>query len=263
MKTMMITLVLAASAALLNAQAPPEICRRLQAVQLLAVQEPQEEALKKLTGRWLEDILHLLRGPGPNGTYRWARLDESDARTEPKGVEVEDSAQTLTVQWTNWFGFHLRCPKKKNLFWGNAPVMVRKVILVSEGGEKILLENHRLDRGEDLTRKFGAILPEGRLEVVFERLPGGERSAYVELSGLLAGLADDPDNPQAPLVKEIRAMIAAGPDGSALSGHLERALGRCQQGVRRELEYILYLLNGTERERADGRRRLEELIRTL
>jgi hypothetical protein len=260
---MMMTLVLAASAAPLNAQAPPEICRRLQAVQLLAAQEPQEEALKQLTGRWMEDILHLLRVPVPDGTYRWARLSESDARTEPKGVDVEESVQTLTIPVTNWFGFHLRCPKKKNLFWGNAPVMVRKVVLTAGGTSKVLMVDRRLDRGEDLTQRFGAILPEGRLEVAFERLPGGERSAYVELSGLLAGLTDDPENPQAPLVGEVRAMIAAGADGSAFPQHLDRALGQCQKGIRRELEFILYLLNGTERERADGRRKLEELIRTL
>jgi hypothetical protein len=263
MKTLIATLSVLSLAVLSGAQAPPEVCRKLQAVQLLAAQEPQEDAVGKLTGRWLEEVLHLLRGPAPDGTYRWARLAESDARTEPRGVDVEDPVQTLTVPVEDWYGFHLRCPRKKNLFWGNAPVMVQKVLLVSGGVERILVENHRLDRGEELLRKFGAIVPEGRLEITFERLPGGERSAHVELSGLLAGLADAPENPQAPLVGEVRAMLATGAGGAAFPGHLERALDRCQQGIRRELEFILYLLNGTEGERADGRRRLEALIRTL
>jgi len=263
MRKMILALGITLWTGLAGAQAPPEICRRLQAVELLASLESQEDALKRLSVRWLEDVLHLLRGPAPDGTYRWARLSESDARTEPQGVEVEEEARILTVQATNWFGFRLHCPKKKNLFWGNAPVMVRKVVLTTGGVEKILFENHRLERGEDLAHKFGFILAEGRLEITLERLPGAERSAYVELTGLLAGLVDDPDNPQAPLAKEIRGMIAAGPDGSAFPGHLERALDQCRTGIHRELEYILFLLNGSERERADGRRRLEELIRSL
>ena len=244
-------------------QVPESVCARLTAVQVLTAQETRDDALLALAQNLLTQALAGLRGPRPDGSYLYARLSEEESIAVPKTVDVENSPQTFTVSGVIWFGFRLRCPDNKNLFWGNAPAMVKKATLISGGTSKILLENRKLGRGEEFTQKFGAVLPEVRLEIVFEKIPGGDRDPQLEFTGLAAGLKDDPGNPNAELVVEVRALREEGFNGFRFPDHLEKALGYCRKGIKRDLEYILYLLNGTERERDEGVQRLRDLIRAM
>lgn len=247
--------------------APPEVpdaCERLRAARLLLPMAEGEESAGRLVAELVAGALHDLRGPRPDGTYRWARLSEQAAVPVEKGVEVERGTMEWKAEGTNWFALRIKCPGKKNLFWGNAPVMLRSVTLDDgTGAPKVLLKDRRLAREEEVKLPFGAILPKAAVTIVFEKLPEGERDPWVEVTGLQADLWDDPANPQAEMVARVRDLRGERPGGEWYASRLDRALEGCAKPVKRELEYILYLLNGTPREQEEGRRRLEELLKRM
>jgi len=245
-------------------QTPPDACERLRTARVLAPLIEREEAAGRLIIGLVADALHDLRGPRPDGTYRWARLSEQAAETVQKGVEVDRDRVEWNVEGTNWFALRIRCPGKKNLFWGNAPVMIRSITLEDgTGPPKVLLSDRRLAREEEVKLSFGAIFPRASVTVVFEKLPDAERDPYIEVSGLQAGLWDDPANPRAEMAKRVKDIEGEQPGGEWYASRLDRALEGCRQPFKRELETILYLLNGSPREQEEGRQRLEELIEKM
>jgi len=256
--------LLLAGPLLLSAQEAPDACERLRTARVLLPLVEREETAGRIAATLVADTLHDLRGPRPDGSYRWARLSEQAAQPVEKGVDVDRDRLEWKAEGTDWFALNLKCPSKKNLFWGNAPVMVRSVAVDDgTGPPKVLLRDRRLARGEEIKVPFGSILSRVTVAVVFEKLPEGERDPYVEVAGLQAGLLDDGANPQAELVKRVADLAGEKPGGDWYASRLDRALEGCAKPVRRELETILYLLNGTSREQEEGRRRLAELLERM
>lgn len=246
---------------LLQAQDAPDACERLRTARLLLPLVEQEDAAGRIAATLVADTLHTLRGPRPDGTYRWARLSEKASFEVEKGVEVDRDRLEWKAEGKDWFALRLKCPGKKNLFWGNAPVMLRSVTVDDGTGQpKVLLHDRRLSREEEIKIPFDAILPRAAVVVVFEKLPEGERDPYIQVAAQQAGLWDDPANPQAELVKRVADLAGEKPGGDWYASRLDRALEGCARPVKRELETILYLLNGTPREQEEARRRLEAMI---
>jgi hypothetical protein len=248
----------------LRAQPVPGACESLRAARALAPLAGGEEGADRLTARLVADALHTLRGPLPGGAYRWARLSEKAAVPVPRNVKVDRGRLEWKIEGADWFALRLECPEKKNLFWGNAPVMVRSVTVDDgTGSPRVLLQDRRLSRGEEVKLPFGAILPKAAVVILFEKLPDSERDPFVEVEALQAGLWDDPANPAAELVKLVRDLADERPGGEWYLSRLDRAIEGCGKPVRRELEYILYLLDGSPAEQAEGRRRLKDLVEHL
>jgi hypothetical protein len=248
----------------LPAQPVPGACEPLRAARALAPLAGSEEGADRLTARLVADALHALRGPLPDGAYRWARLSEKAAVPVPRNVEVDRDRLEWRIEGADWFALRLECPEKKNLFWGNAPVMVRSVTVDDgTGAPRVLLRDRRLSRGEEVKLPFGAILPRAAVAIQFEKLPDNERDPFVEVEALQAGLWDDPANPAAEMVKLVRDLADERPAGEWYLSRLDRAIEGCGKPVKRELEYILYLLDGDPSEQNEGRRRLKELINNM
>lgn len=246
---------------LLPAQEDPDACEKLRTARVLLPFVGQEDAAGRIAAKLVADALHDLRGPRPDGTYRWARLSEKASVEVEKGVEVDRDRLEWKAEGKDWFALRLQCPSKKNLFWGNAPVMIRSVTVDDgTGPPKVLLRDRRLSRGEELKVPFEAILPQAAVSIVFEKFPEGERDPYITVAAQQAGLWDDPANPQAELAKRIADLTGDRPGTDGFASRLDRALEECAKPVKRELEYILYLLNGTPSEQEEGRKRLEELL---
>lgn len=258
-----ILLLLTALSSFAAVPEPPDVCERLRTARVLLPLAEQEQAAGRIAAELVADALHELRGPRPDGSYRWARLSEKAAVEVSKGVEVDRSRLEWRIEGSNWFALRLKCPKKKNLFWGNDPVMVRSVLLDGGGHPRILEKDRLLGRDEKIRLDFGAILPTATVTIVFEKVPGSERDPFIEVAGIQAGLWDDPANPRAEMVGRLLDLADERPGGDWYASRLDRVLEGCRQPVRRELEYILYLLNGTPREQEEARRRLEAIIREL
>jgi len=141
--------------------------------------------------------------------------------------------------------------------------MLRSVTLDDGQGARVLLADRHLARDEELKIPFGAIVPRASVAIVFERYPDSERDPYIAVEALQAGLWDDPSNPQAEMLRRLVELSGARPGGGDYAARLDRAMEGCVPPVRRELEYILYLLKGNPREQEEGRKRLEELLKKM
>ncbi|MEJ5166092.1 MAG: hypothetical protein WHV67_03585, partial [Thermoanaerobaculia bacterium] len=86
---------------------------------------------------------------------------------------------------------------------------------------------------------------------------------YVEVYLYQAGLKDSPKNPNYDFLMNLLELKKAGLNPNIFEEKLGKTLLNCGSPIKRELDFILYLLKGTSKEQREGIDRLEKLLKEI
>lgn len=241
---------------------PFNLCEKLKSFQILSpyLEKAQSE---KILNEILDEGIYYLRGPKEDGTFEYAYLSQENPIQLNFSFDIEKTPFIWKQKGENIFSLKITVPKKKNLFWGNEDAYLKEAIIRIDGNEKVLETEKVLKRGETYEYPLKKIHKEFEIILNFEKLEGKERSSYVEVYLYQAGLKDSIKNPNYNFLMDLIELKKANPNPKIFEEKLSITLSNCGNPVKRELDYILYLLKGTTIEQREGVERLEKLLKEM
>lgn len=241
---------------------PLQLCEKLKSFQVLAPHLEKSQA-EKIFNEILDEGIYSLRGPKEDGTFEYAYLSEENPLALNFSFDIEKTPFLWKQKGENIFSIKITVPRKKNLFWGNEDAYLKEALIKIDGIEKILERERILKRGENYEYPLKKIYKEFEIILTFEKLEGKERSSYVEVYLYQAGLKDSIKNPHYDLLMALMELKKAGFYSSSFEEKLGKTLLNCGSPIKRELDYILYLLKGTSKEQREGIERLEKITKQI
>lgn len=211
-----------------------------------------------LMRRIVDDRIHQLRSPRPDGSYRWASLQREEASRDSSEVKVErvfteSTLNSAKLDAHDGYRVEIEVPRKKSLFSNNERIFVSRIVLSGVGVREETIPASVWIEPED---SWGVPLPEivKSGEVIVELgVEAGGKSGVANVSIVRAKLVDDPANPYFPAVSRllgIREELVGRTDRSRLQRSIDEALAT----IPGEVDKTLAL----ERARALERQRLLE-----
>lgn len=241
---------------------PFQLCEKLKSFQVLSPYLEKSQA-EKIFNEILEEGVYNLRGPKEDGTFEYAYISEEIPLALNFSLDIEKTPYLWKQKAKDIFSIKITVPKKKNLFWGNEDSFLKEGIIIIDGTEKIFERDKILKRGKTYEYPLKKIYRDFEIVLNFEKLEGKERSSYLEITLYQAGLKDDIKNPNYDFLISLLELKKTGLNSYNFEEKLKKTLKNCGSPIKRELDYILYLLKGTSKEQREGIERLEKLIRQI
>lgn len=209
---------------------------------LQALYEIRQVALRPASSsyemsRTIDARMDQLRGPLPDGGYRWVRFvrpagDPPVVKREHLASGDESSRQldSFEASADHPFAVRVTVPRKRGLFKANKEVFVGSVHIryQRDGREREITRDINQWMSPDTSRSFdlGGIADEATVSVQSASRPNARRESMVEIHFLQAVAQDDPRNPGYETLQTL-GRLRQRPDPEAIDveiGRLERRL---------------------------------------
>ena len=254
---------------------------------LQALYEIRHVALRPATSsyemnRTIDARMDQLRGPLPEGGYRWVRFvkpsgDPPVVKREhlASGDEPSRQLDSFEASADHPFAVRVAVPRKRGLFKANKEVFVGTVHIryQRDGREREILRDINQWMSPDTSRSFelGGIADEATVSVRSASRPNARRESLVEIHFLQAVAQDDPRNPAYETLQTL-GRLRQRPDPEAIDveiGRLERRLFPSFSPVPtttlilRLREADLLMRSAKPEEQEKGRKLLEQVMLLL
>jgi len=254
---------------------------------LQALYEIRQVALKPSNSsydmsRTIDARMDLLRGPLPDGGYRWVRFVRPSG--EPpvvkrehlaSGDEASRQLDSFEASADHPFAVRVAVPRKRGLFKTNKEVFVGTVQIryQRDGREREITRDINQWMPPDTSRSFdlGGIADEATVSVESASRPNARRESLVEIHFLQAVAQDDPRNPNYETLQTL-SRLRQRPEPDAIDveiGRLERRLFPTLPPVptttliTRLREADILMRSAKPEEQEKGRKLLEQVITLL
>lgn len=207
---------------------------------LHALYEIRQVALKPASSsyemsRTIDSRMDQLRGPLPDGGYRWVRFVRPSAESPvvkrehlASGDEPSRQLDSFEASADHPFAVRVAVPRKRGLFKANKEVFVGTVQIryQRDGREREITRDINQWMSPDTSRSFdlGGIADEATVSVESASRPNARRESMVEIHFLQAVAQDDPSNPNYETLQTL-SRLRQRPEPDAIDveiGRLER-----------------------------------------
>lgn len=243
---------------------PAQVCENAAILDMLAAR-PDIADRCDVKDALLKDILHYLREPVTDGTYRYAAPDPASPVEHEESFrldKMQDSGAKITGK--NIFKIVLKAPDKRSLFSDNYPVTLKEMVIQGDTHTQTIALDRVLEPGDNWSHSLGGIRENLTVIVKAVALEGKKKKTKLRVILVEAGLTDSRSNPffeLVELVKQLQSTYSITSD--RFRDGLDVFRTYCTNDMRRELAYIDYLLGGNRREQEEARRRLKALLDTI
>ena len=259
---------------------------------VIQIAEKGDEGFQEQVFLLIDQILHMLRSPKPGGAgYYYAGINTEDpivvdiADTKVDAVLEDGMIQKVSGQAATPFAFEIYSPPQRAAFKNNGDTFVKayRVELILDGAKKTVESKFEdwVHRKDSHRIPLPGIAQWAKLEIDASVKRADVNHAIIKLQALLPRIDDDPRNPYSFSINELKSAreynelvskrkTVVHKLKSALEG-LDHVPGSAvtakpdfdKETLIQQLDYVLFLVDGNDDERAEAKSRLTELLESL
>ena len=241
----------------------------------------------------LNQTLHLLRSPKPAGEgYFFASVDRDKAETlllqsiKVAAVIGEADFQIISAEIATPFELEIYSPEQRAAFKNNGDTFIKayRVEILQDGAKKTVESKFEdwVRRGTGHIIPLPGIVQWARIEIQAAVNQADVNHAIIKLRARVPQITDDPRNPYSFSIGELKTALEynrleakrgvvveklksalAGLDAVPGAAVKPQPASANQGQLAEDLDYVLFLMNGTDEEKAQAKTRLTEIIATL
>jgi hypothetical protein len=259
---------------------------------MIATATERPEDFRQQIDAMIDFTLHILRGPVPDGSgYQYAEAI-IDKTVEPETLLSErvnavwkaNQQQTFAAEARTAYMLQIHAPKyRSGLFRNNGDTYVEKykVEFSIQGKTRTINWEHKnwISRDSTVEIPLPGIAEWAKIEIVAGVEASDVGNAIIELRALRPIVKDDPKNPFSYSIDQLKSLQKniAYAKSEAVLAQLNEALAGIKtapvaaassqapsdQAVVQKLEFISYLMDGSEEEREKAKAELKSLIESM